>query len=478
MSLNGIRFCLLCVLLFVPARSRGDDESPADSNPRRTATVRLVESALPATVTLQNVARRDDGSFRGSSGSGLVIDSRGYVLTNNHVVPGKTVRRRVVLPGGQTAGFELVARYPFADIALVKIPKHESLRALQIGRSHDLMLGEPALVIGSPDGLTNTVSTGIVSGLQRGTNLAALGEAGLIQTSAPSGHGGSGGPLLNALGDVIGIVSSGRDHVDNVTFAIPADRIRLSFPEMLSVEARFGFHLGMTVDMLAEQAVVESVEADSPAEAAGLKAQDIVTQIGEREVGSGLSFWLALVDSKADDAVTFDIQRGDEEKQVEIKLGTHKRWPSADEPADLASGLHANVYEGLWERLPDFEKLESVEQAVAKTVTLHVTERREHVGIVYEGFVKVPHDGLYLFGLTSDDGSRLIIDGKTVVDLDGDHPAIEHGTQLSLDAGLHELRIEFFEAEGKEVLEVSVQSDRVPPQPLPADWLFHSPTEQ
>lgn len=469
------RLTVFLVGLFCfPSGGYSLDGSSSSDSPRRTATVRLVESALPATVTLQNVVRRDDGSLRGSSGSGLVIDPRGFVLTNNHVVPATTVRRRVVLPGGQTASFEVVARYPFADIALVKIPRHESLRALQIGRSHDLMLGEPALVIGSPDGLTNTVSTGIVSGLQRGTNLAALGKAGLIQTSAPSGHGGSGGPLLNALGDVIGIVSSGRDHVDNVTFAIPADRIRLSFPEMLSAEARFGFHLGITVDMLAEHAIVASVDADSPAEAAGLKVGDVVTQIGDRKVGNGLDFWLALIDSKADETVTFGVQRGDEGMEVEVKLGSHKRWPAVDEPKDLASGLRANVYEGLWERLPDFEKLEAVEQAVAKTVTLDVTERREHVGIVFEGFVKVPHDGLYLFGLTSDDGSRLIIDGKTVVDLDGDHPAIEHGTQLSLDAGLHSLRIEFFEAEGKEALEVSVQSDKVSPQPLPVDWLFHA----
>ena len=458
----------------LPVGGYSFDESSSSDSPRRTATVRLVESALPATVTLQNVVRRDDGSLGGSSGSGLVIDPRGFVLTNNHVVPATTVRRRVVLPGGQTASFEVVARYPFADIALVKIPRHESLRALQIGRSHDLMLGEPALVIGSPDGLTNTVSTGIVSGLQRGTNLAALGKAGLIQTSAPSGHGGSGGPLLNALGDVIGIVSSGRDHVDNVTFAIPADRIRLSFPEMLVAEARYGFHLGMTIDMLAEKPAVQSVETDSPAQAAGLKTGDIVKRIDGREILDGLAFWLALVDAKTDTSLAIEIQRGDETSTVEVKLGRHKRWPAVDEPADLASGLRANVYEGLWERLPDFEKLEAVEQAVAKTVTLDVTERREHVGIVFEGFVKVPHDGLYLFGLTSDDGSRLIIDGKTVVDLDGDHPAIEHGTQLSLDAGLHSLRIEFFEAEGKEALEVSVQSDKVSPQPLPVDWLFHA----
>jgi hypothetical protein len=382
-----------------------------------------------------------------------------------------------VLPGGQTAGFELVARYPFADIALVRIPKHESLRALSIGRSHDLMLGEPALVIGSPDGLTNTVSTGIVSGLQRGTNLAALGEAGLIQTSAPSGHGGSGGPLLNALGDVIGIVSSGRDHVDNVTFAIPADRIRLSFPEMILAEARYGFHLGVTVDMLAEKPVIRSVDADSPALAAGLMTGDMVTRIGDREIPDGLAFWLALVDARAGDSLAVEIQRGDETLTVEVKLGRHKRWPARDEPDDLAGGLQVKVYEGLWERLPAFDDLEPVEQGVAKTVTLDVTERREHVGIVYEGFVKVPHDDLYLFGLTSDDGSRLIIDGKTVVDLDGDHPAIEHGTQLSLDAGLHELRIEFFEAEGKEVLEVSVQSDLTAAQPLPADWLFHLPED-
>jgi S1-C subfamily serine protease len=462
------------LLLCVPSSGYSFDNLSASDSPRRTATVRLVESALPATVTLQNIIKRDDGSYAGSSGSGLVIDPRGYVLTNNHVIPAKTVRHRIVLPNGQTAGFELIARYPFADIALVRIPKHESLRALKIGRSHDLMLGEPALVIGSPDGLTNTVSTGIISGLQRGTKLAALGESGLIQTSAPSGHGGSGGPLLNALGDVIGIVSSGRDHVDNVTFAIPADRIRLSFPDMLVPEARYGFHLGMTVDMLAEKSVVQSVEPDSPAQTAGLMTGDIVTRIDGGEIRDGLEFWLALVDAKAGTSLAVEVQRGGQTLTVEVKLGRHKRWPATDEPEKLVSGLRATVYEGLWERLPDFASLEPVERAVAKTVTLDVTKRRDHVGIVFEGFVKVPYDGLYLFGLSSDDGSRLIIDGKTVVNLDGPHPAIEHGTQLSLDAGLHSLRIEFFEAEGKEVVETSVQSDKVPPQPLPANWLFHT----
>lgn len=464
---------LLVVLFLVPAEGHADDKPQGAGHPRRTETVRLVEAALPATVTLQNVVRRDDESLRGSSGSGLVIDPRGYVLTNNHVVPFQPVRQRVVLPSGQSASFKLVARYPFADIALVKIPEHESLRALRVGRSHDLMLGEPTLVIGSPDGLTNTVSTGIISGLQRGTNLAALGESGLIQTSAPSGHGGSGGPLLNALGDVIGIISSGRDHVDNVTFAIPADRIRLSFPEMLSAEARYGFHLGVTVDMLAERAVIQSIDDGSPAETAGLMVGDTVTRIGERNLRNGLDFWLGLVDSKVGDELPVGVQRDGQAMQFGVKLGSHVRWPAKDEPAELVSGLRASVYEGLWEKLPNFDQLEAVDNAVAAKVTLDVTERREHVGIVYEGFVKVPHDGLFLFGLTSDDGSRLIIDGKVVVDLDGPHPAIEHGTQLSLAAGLHELRIEFFEAEGKEQLEVSVQSDEVEPQPLPAAWLFH-----
>lgn len=472
--MNRITASLLTVLLLLPRlHCKGDDDIPEDS-PRRTETVRLVEKALPATVMLQNVVRRDDGSLGLSSGSGLVIDSRGFVLTNNHVVAQDTVQRRVTLANGRSASFQVVARYPFADIALVKIPAHDSLASMPIGRSHDLMLGEPTLVIGSPDRLTSTVSTGIVSGLQRGTRMAALGPAGLIQTSAPSGHGGSGGPLINALGEVIGIISSGRDNLENVAFAIPADRIRLAFPEMLFAEARYGFRLGVEVDMLSDRAVLSAIEEDSPAAKAELQVGDIVEKVGDQDISDGVSFWLALTNAKANDELVFHVSRGDEAHEVAVQLGEHLPWPATDaDEDDLTAGLRSSTYAGLWERLPDFDSLEPIEQTVAKTVTLDVTEKREHVGLVFEGYVRLPHDGLYLFGLTSDDGSRLMIDGKTVVDLDGPHPAIEHGVQLSLRKGLHKLRIEFFEAEGKELLEVTVQSDKTEPQPLPADWLVH-----
>lgn len=472
--MTRITASLLAVLLLLPyLRCNGDDEIPADS-PRRTETVRLVEKALPATVMLQNVERRDDGSFGLSSGSGLVIDTRGFVLTNNHVVNQDAVRRIVTLSNGASGPFQVVARYPFADIALVKIPAHESLASMPIGRSHDLMLGEPTLVIGSPDRLTSTVSTGIVSGLQRGTRMAALGPAGLIQTSAPSGHGGSGGPLINALGEVIGIISSGRDNLENVAFAIPADRIRVAFPQMLFAEARFGFHLGAQVDMLGAQAVLSSIEDDSPAAEAGLQVGDTIEKIGERSVSDGISFWLALTNAKAGGKLVFHISREGKAQKVTVQPGEHLPWSAAEVDDDkLQAGLKSSTYEGLWERLPDFKSMKPVEQTVAKTISLDVTERREHVGLVFEGYVRLPHDGLYLFGLTSDDGSRLIIDGKTVVDLDGPHPAIEHGAQLSLRKGLHKLRVEFFEAEGQEQLEVSIQSDRIKPQPLPADWLVH-----
>jgi len=472
--MSRITESLLAVLFLLPCLDCKADDDIAEDSPRRTDTVRLVEKALPATVMLQNVERRDDGSFGWSSGSGLVIDTQGFVLTNNHVVAQDTARRIVTLSNGAAGPFQVVARYPFADIALVKIPAHESLAAMPIGRSHDLMLGEPTLVIGSPDRLTSTVSTGIVSGLQRRTSMAALGSAGLIQTSAPSGHGGSGGPLINALGEVIGIISSGRDNMENVAFAIPADRIRIAFPEMLFAEARYGFHLGAEVDMLSDRAVLSAIEKDSPAANAGLQTGDTVKKVGDRNISDGVSFWLALTKAKAGDELTLKVSRGDETLDVAVKLGKHVPWPATDIDKDeLTAGLKASVYDGLWERLPDFESLEPVEQAVAKTVSLDVTERREHVGLVFAGYVRLPHDGLYLFGLTSDDGSRLIIDDKTVVDLDGPHPAIEHGVQLSLKKGLHKLRIEFFEAEGKEQLEVSVQSDKIKPQPLPADWLAH-----
>lgn len=472
--MSRISTSLLTILLLLPCLcSKGDSEISEDS-PRRTETVRLVEKALPATVMLQNVERRENGSFGLSSGSGLVIDTRGFVLTNNHVVSRDTARRIVSLANGATAPFQVVARYPFADIALVKIPAHDSLASLPIGRSHDLMLGEPTLVIGSPDRLTSTVSTGIVSGLQRGTRMAALGPAGLIQTSAPSGHGGSGGPLINALGEVIGIISSGRDNMENVAFAIPADRIRIAFPEMLFAEARYGFRLGVEVNMLSDRAVLSTIEDDSPAAKSGLQVGDTVEEVDDREIVDGVSFWLALTSAKAGDEIVFQVSRDDQAHEVTVQLGDHDPWPATDIDVDkLTAGIKSSTYEGLWERLPDFDSLKSIEQTVAKTVSLDVTERREHFGLVFEGYLRLPHDGLYLFGLTSDDGSRLVIDGKTVVDLDGPHPAIEHGAQLSLRKGLHKLRIEFFEAEGKEQLDVSVQSDKIKPQSLPTDWLFH-----
>ncbi len=328
--MTRITASLLTVLVLLPClHCKGDGHIHPDS-PRRTETVRLVEKALPATVMLQNVVRRDDGSLGLSSGSGLVIGTQGFVLTNNHVLAQDTVQRRVTLASGKSASFQVVARYPFADIALVKIPAHESLASIPIGRSHDLMLGEPTLVIGSPDRLTSTVSTGIVSGLQRGTRMAALGPAGLIQTSAPSGHGGSGGPLINALGEVIGIISSGRDNLENVAFAIPADRIRIAFPEMLFAEARYGFRLGVEVDMLSDRAVLSTIKEDSPAGKAELRVGDIVEKIGDREISDGVSFWLAMTNSRAGDELMFQVSRGDETHDVAVQLGEHVPWPATD----------------------------------------------------------------------------------------------------------------------------------------------------
>jgi len=130
--MTRITASLLTVLLLLPhLHCKGDGDIPEDS-PRRMETVRLVEKALPATVMLQNVVRWDDGSLGLSSGSGLVIDTRGFVLTNNHVFDQNAVQRMVSLANGGSAAFQVVARYPFADIALVKIPAHESLASVPI----------------------------------------------------------------------------------------------------------------------------------------------------------------------------------------------------------------------------------------------------------------------------------------------------------------------------------------------------------
>ena len=248
--------------------------SPAETGKplaRYTPTVRLVEQSLPSVASIQTLQVQDTpGIFNMAVGSASVIHRDGYLLTNEHVLF-RMHQGEVLLWDRPQLPFRIISKMSSEDLALIKVEAGEPLKPLPIGRSDDLMLGEPVLIIGNPGGLIHSVSTGIVSGLHRSTALGGVFLPRMVQISAAVSGGNSGGPLINALGEQIGVVTSKKLDGENINFAITADRVREMFPALVSAELRYGFALGVEVDMYTPSGRVKEVREDSPAAKAGIE---------------------------------------------------------------------------------------------------------------------------------------------------------------------------------------------------------------
>ena len=178
---------------FVP----GQETAPSPASPSRplaryTPTVRLIEESMPSVASIQTVQEAGPGAFQMGVGSASVIHEDGYLLTNEHVLS-RMRQGQVILPDHPPLEFRVVARMSSEDLALIKVDADRPLKAIRMGRSDDLMLGEPVLTIGNPGGLVHSVSTGIVSGLDRSTAVGATFLPMMIQTSAAVSGGNSGG---------------------------------------------------------------------------------------------------------------------------------------------------------------------------------------------------------------------------------------------------------------------------------------------
>jgi serine protease Do len=245
MSLFGIGLMMWAAPLL------GDELGP---NLRRTHVVEVVERTKPSVVyisTRKLVAERftpfgamfpEIGQVRvregGSLGSGFIVHPDGYIVTNNHVVA-RARQIDVQLQDGRAFAAELVSSIPQNDLALLKISSDKPLPVLELGDCSDLMIGEPVIAVGNPKGLSYTVTTGIVSAIHRDLSFGEqeVQLTDLIQTDAAINSGNSGGPLLNAYGQVIGIntaVMAG--DAQNLGFAIRVDRMRDLVPELMNPE--------------------------------------------------------------------------------------------------------------------------------------------------------------------------------------------------------------------------------------------------
>ena len=344
-----------------------------------------------------------------------------------------------------------------------------------MGRSHDLLLGEPAIAIGSPAGLVSTASEGIVSGLKRSTSTEQAFLPTMIQTSAAISGGSSGGPLINALGELIGVVTSRKADAENIGFAIAIDRVREILPALLAAEQRYGFQLGLTVDMLGASAKVVSVAPDSPAAAAGIEPGDIVQRIDDMEIRDGVGFQVALVERKPGLSLALTTLRGQETRTVNCVLA---ELPLAKPVADegLEPGLDFAAWQGTWQQLPDFSQIKPAEVGKAEKPAATVYKSHpDNFGLEFTGLLKVPADGLYTFhtpcSLTTA-ASAMTSTIALVVENDGMHPPRGGAGLVRLLAGLHPIKVQFFEFNGDESLQVSYEGPGLPKQEIPPAAYF------
>jgi serine protease Do len=256
-------------------------------------------------------------------GTGVIIDDRGYIVTNHHVVDG--VREiHVTLEDGERFIARLVDRDPETDLAIIKIDSPKPLATIPIGTSSDLMPGESVVAVGNAYGYEHTVTWGIVSALHRAVQVSdAQYYDDLIQTDASINPGNSGGPLLNIDGEMIGINVAVRAGAQGIGFAIPVDKVLMVTAELLaSYNTHRSWHgLVVQAEPQGQQGlVVASVEPDSPAATAGLKPGDVLNRIGKQPLHRALDFQCAMLDRGAGEEVELVVKRGDEPLNLKLTL--------------------------------------------------------------------------------------------------------------------------------------------------------------
>ena len=266
------------------------------------------------------------GGSSSAEGTGFVYDSQGDIITNAHVVDGAS-SFKVTFQNGTKASATLVGKDDSSDIAVLKVNVASSqLHPLTIGDSSTVLPGEAVAAIGSPFGLTETMTSGIVSAIDRTiTAPNNYSIAGAIQTDAPINHGNSGGPLLTLDGQVIGVnaqIESDSGGNDGVGFALAINNVKSVANTIISggtvQHAYLGIHVG---DAPNGGATIGSVQAGSPAATAGLKAGDVITAFDGKTITSADDLTAAVAAHVPKDKVTLTVTRGGKSITVDVTLG-------------------------------------------------------------------------------------------------------------------------------------------------------------
>ncbi|MDX6380029.1 MAG: hypothetical protein QOI57_1053 [Rubrobacteraceae bacterium] len=278
-------------------------------------------------------------------GSGVIYRSDGYIITNNHVVQDAD-QVNVAFADGSTERGQVVGRDPTTETAVVKVDRSD-LPAAKFSETHNLIVGQMAIAIGSPSGFQSTVTSGVISGLNRevpakltgGQQEAAL--VGLIQTDAAISPGNSGGALADRDGQVVGInvayLPPGQTGAENIGFAIPSDTVVSVADQLIANGKATHPYLGISpADLTPEAAqrfgisvdsgaIVASVESGGPADDAGVKPGDVITALDSTAIKDSGDLLAALRNYKPGDSVTLTVVRNGSESSIDVKLGERQQ---------------------------------------------------------------------------------------------------------------------------------------------------------
>ena len=309
------------------------DEAPAAAD----SVEQVAKAVLPSVVKINVQSAQGQGS---GAGSGIIISSDGEILTNNHVasVAGQGGQLTVSFNDGSTKRATIVGTDPLTDLALIKAEGASGLQPATIGKSGDIDVGENVVAIGSPFGLQATVTSGIVSALNRPVSVGSSDDGQpdgrsqdttypAIQTDAAINPGNSGGPLVDLAGDVIGINSSIRTAsqggIDSspggsigLGFAIPIDNVWPIVQQLRKEQTPTHARMGVSVtdatsnDGLVSGAGVEEIDEGSAAQEAGLRQGDVITKVGDQVITGSESLVATIRGYRPGDTVTLTVVRG------------------------------------------------------------------------------------------------------------------------------------------------------------------------
>lgn len=331
-------------MLFSAAACAGEGPIPSG---RRSAVVQVVEKAKTAVVNIQSERVTYGNGVAGQStvlnrangmGTGIVVDPRGYIITNHHVVD-EVASLRVRLADGTSVPASVLAKDKEKDLAIIKITTSQPLSTLPLGTSSDLMTGETVIAIGNAFGYEHTVSVGIISHLHRDVTLnREVSYKALIQTDASINPGNSGGPLLNIDGELIGMNVAIRAGAQGISFALPIDQVLQGVSEMLAKRRQPDLQLGFSYkDVInvrrdpLHMCRIASVQEESVAARAGLRSGDQIVQVADRPVRCGLDLEQALCERQPQEKLSLKLLRQGKEIAVELPLQTaSKQHPILD----------------------------------------------------------------------------------------------------------------------------------------------------